>query len=546
MLCLALLSVGLLLAAVSLCTGAWHRTRLREAYLPELREMARQNPYNGPLLVVLAGRLAQARQYAAAGAAFERAVGAGETRPAVWLAWAASAAASGERQNAWAILRLGQRDPQADPELRAAIDRCKPLPANAAPAALAGALYPAGPESLLHDYTRGSFLNGLSAWYGRRHPEQSGVATREAWAKEQPDSAQAQQLWSEALLRNERYAEADAAFRHTLALAPDSLDAQLGLADSLYHQGEAGQAGLLYIRCYRKDPGSLRALLGLGQVTLDKRLLSMSVDVYQKALKLAPRSADAWIGLGKAYYNQSLDIGRSLDAYATAMKLAPERTDFYQQYADALRVNSRYEEAETLLRKRLAVAPEESSTHYYLAMTLLSHNLTPQRQAEAEAALRTALRLEPRGYTAASRLGRLLVQEGRYAEGLPYLEQALQADPNDLGTTIAMARAYRGMGRTGQARAATARVVALTAYHRHIKEMEDALQQQPLDPSLYQQMARLYVKGGEPEKARNYFDAAVMLRQYPGRAKQGLSAMERATYNTIPIRGESKPSPETR
>src|SRR5262249_20592795 len=162
--------------------------------------------------------------------------------------------------------------------------------------------------------------------------------------------------------------------------------------------GEAGQAGLLYIRVYRKDPRSLRALLGLGQVTLDRRLLAMSVDVFQKSVALAPGSADAWIGLGRAYYNQSLDIRPALDAYATAVKRAPSRTDFYPSYADALRVDARFAEAEAVLRRRLAAAPEEASTRYYLAVTLLSSNVTPARQAEAEAALHAALRLEPRGY----------------------------------------------------------------------------------------------------------------------------------------------------
>jgi tetratricopeptide (TPR) repeat protein len=538
-----ILTIGLLILAAEaayLCNGAWQQTRLREAYLPQLKEMAARQPSDGPLQVVLACRLALARQYREASQVFEHGVRDGEGPSEVWLAWAASAAAGGDKRTAWTVLTEGQRDPRLAPALRAAVDHTSSLPANTSPGQLAATLYPQGLPSLLARYTRGSFLNGLISWYGHLHPSVSGVATRERWAKEQPNSARAQLLWSDALLRNEEYAEAESAFRHTLTLMPQSPSAQLGLADTLYHQGRITEAARLYGVCHRKDPSSLRALLGMGQIALDKHLLAMGVDIFNKAVKLAPDSADAWIGLGKAYYNQSLDIGHALDAYARAVKLAPDRTDFYPDYANVLRVNSQFADAESYLRKRLAVAPNEAPTHYYLAVALLSSNITPQRQADAEAHLRTSLQLEPRGYEASSHLGRLLVDERRFSEAMPYLDAALQIDRNDLPTMIALVRALRGLGRATDAKAAQARVVALSGFSRQIKDLEDALQRQPTNPALYQQMAKVYITEGEPDKARNYSDAAMMLVKYPERAKRGLTTLEKSTATTIPDLGTSK------
>src|SRR5690348_10363583 len=75
-------SIALILAlmwAAFVCNHAWRETQLREAYLPDLQAYARRDLYNGRLLGLLGVRLCEARQFGAAGQAFEKAAGAGET-----------------------------------------------------------------------------------------------------------------------------------------------------------------------------------------------------------------------------------------------------------------------------------------------------------------------------------------------------------------------------------------------------------------------------------------------------------------------------------
>jgi tetratricopeptide (TPR) repeat protein len=506
--------------------------------------MVRQHPYDGRLLAILAGRQAQARQYAEAAQTCQRAIAAGENTPLAWLTLSASNAAAGDRTLAGATLLLGMRQPALAPMLRAALERCRLLPKDATPGLLAQTICPQGPQALIAGYTPGSFLNRLISWYGRNHPGHSGFTTREDWAKEQPHNAQAQLLWAEALLRNACYAQAETAARRTLTLDPNSLSAHLTLAEALYHQGQAGKAGVEYALCTKAHPNSLRALLGLGQVALDKKIPALSVEVFGKAVKLVPTSADAWIGLGKAYYNQSLDLSSALSAFETARKLAPDRTDFYSAYADALRAQARYAEAEALLRKRLAVAPNEAATYYFLAVTLLSYDVTPARQTEAEVDLRQSLKLEPQGVSVVSRLGRLLAEEGRYAEATPYLESALKVEPYDAAVAMALAHSYRGTGRLPQAQATEARIAAITRYSTQIKQLEDDLKIHPLNANLYLQMARLYENGGENDKARNYRDAATMLAQHNNKsATSGLLALRQAITNGTPLPERPKAKP---
>ncbi len=517
---------------------AWQETQLREAYLPALRDQARQQPFDKRLLVVLAARQAQARQYTEAAQTFQQAVAAGENTPSVWLAWAASQASAGKPTEAGATLLFGMRQPALAPALRAALQRSSVLTADTAPGVAAQTICPQPPHELLIPYTRGSVLNGLAAWYGRRHPGQSGFATRQEWAREQPGSGQAQLLWAEALLKNECYAEAEGAARAALLLLPKSLSAHLDLADALYHEGAGGKAGLEYVTCARAHPDSLRALLGLGQVALDSKMLTMGVEVFSKAVTLAPNAADAWIGLGKAYYNQSLDLNHALTSFETARRLAPERTDFFAAYADVLRAQARYAEAEDLLRKRLAATPTDAPACYYLAVTLLAYNVTPARQSEAEANLRRSLALQPRGPSVVARLGRLLAEEGRYQEALPCLEAAMQADAHDVASAMALSRSCRATGRTQEADALSAHIAALSRYSMQTKELEDRLQRQPLDAALYLKTADLYAAGGEEDKARHYRDAAALLQQHSQQAAHGIRVLRQATSQGGPVAQE--------
>ncbi|HLK60332.1 MAG TPA: tetratricopeptide repeat protein [Chthonomonadaceae bacterium] len=524
-----------LLIAIRIGQGAWSETQLREAYLPDLEKRAQRDPYNGRLLALLGVRLCQANQYAAAVPFFERAAGAGESNDVLWLTWAAAAAAAGDRTQSWSILKYGERTPSLAPAMQNAIDHCRKLPGTAAPAELAQAIYPQGLEPILDHYAAGSCLNGLSVWYGHKHPEESGFATREQWAKERPDDTQVQTLWGEALVRNRRDGEAVLVLQRLLARAPDALRARLALADALYQGGAVGKAGLEYIACLKAHPDWQPALMGMGRVAVDKKLIAIGIEVYEKAVKQDPNSADAWIGLGRAYMNQRLNLGRALTGFETAAKLAPDRTDFYDDYSDALRVNYRAADAEAILRKRLVAVPDAARTHFMLAATLISVNPTPERLQEAEAELRTALKLEPAGYSSASQLGRLLLQEDRAAEAVPLLESALKADPRDVATTTALVRAFKQVGRSKDAAVVEASLTDLTQYVNHINMLEEQIQRQPGNVKLYRELAAEYASGGEMEKAQIFTQEADALEKHGSKVVNALRTVQQATNNTIPL-----------
>lgn len=537
---LSLLILGAGTGALALAS-TWTQTTRREAYLPELESQARRTPHDAALLALLGGRLAEADEYAAADQILEKAAGAGAQDAPVWLTWAACDAALRQPRKAGAVLRLGKHNPEAAPAIQAALDRCRPLGINPSPAALAQAICPDEARPLMKVYASGSFLNPLAEWWGRRHPAQSGFATRQRWAREKSDDVAVQLLWVDALARNRRLSEAEQTARRVAQAAPENAEAHRALGDVLFQNGAVVKAGLQYKECLRLRPGWLPAEIGLGRVAVEKKLIPLAVGMFERAAKQDPTSADAWIGLGRAYLNQRLRYDKSLTAFQTAARLAPDRTDYFPYYSDTLVATYHPDQAEALLRRRLLDAGTDARSHYLLALILLNNSLTPARQAEAEAELRASLRLEPGATSAKVRLAQVLLDRSQYQESERLLVSSLQDDPYSSLATALLARTYLGMGQLEKAKGIQERSLRLSAYTQEVAELQAKEDAYPLDPSLHLHLASIYRSGGQEEQAEREAQMAYLLHTHKEIALKGLTDLNSATGAYAPVPDRSAP-----
>lgn len=524
--------------AVAALSPAWQRTQRREAYLPDLEAQARRAPTDGPLLALLGGRLMEAHEYAAAAETLRRSVGAGETGEAVWRALAASAAASGDRGRALADLKIGVRARPDAAELKAVLARAQAVPPSQPPAALAETISPEGPAPLIAAYAPGSLLGGISYWWGRRHPETSGFATRQQWAGRKPNDAQAQRLWGLALLRNRRLPEAEASLRRALALAPNSPAANLALADYLDGVGPPVKASLQYLACLRLRPDWPPALFGLGRSAAQAGMYGYATAAFARASQVDPQSVDAWIGLGRAYMEggSSANYAPALAAFQTAARLAPGRADYLPDYANCLRLSNRWDEAEAALRRRLAAAPADSFSHFLLGLVLMDNDPTPARLAEAEAQTREALRLTPRAPSAQVQLAQLLLARRQTREALPLLTEAFSRQPLNRKTMKILARAYRLSGQAQVADRLDARSDALARDQQQTLVVESNVAKRPMDADLHAQLAALYRRTGAPQKADHEQALVQLLRTDPERAAREIQSLSVEVQSALPHR----------
>lgn len=531
MLMASVLSIGLR------ARRAWEQTMRREAYLPELERMARRDAFNGPLLALLGGRQAQAGDFATAAATLQRAVAAGEGQADVWKTWAAATAAAGKGVEAVSILRLGMnalRAPQERAELQASLDRLRTLGSGVSAPAVAHAICPEGLDPMLSRRAQGSLLNGFAGWWGARHPEQSGLATRELWAKARPDDASAQRLWGLALLRNRRLSLAELTLRQAVNLAPDDPDAHFALAQALQQEGASSKAGLEYEACLRLRHDWLPALLGLGEVALDKSLIALSVAVFQKATTIAPASADAWIGMGRAYYSTHIQLGQAVSAFEQGARLAPTRTDFFPEYFRALRMTFHYAEAEAVIRQRLRAAPDEAQSHFLLALLLRDYQPTPARLAEAEQELRTSLRLTPHAEATEVELAQQLLQRNQAEEAVTLLNDALNQNELNVKAIRLLERAYRQAGNPALAEKFQKDASGQIRLAQQLGDLEDQEHRNPGDAKVHALLGALYAQVGRHAEAEQERQFALYLHARPEAARHVIKTLDAATSVSHP------------
>jgi len=494
---------------------AWGKTARREAYLPQLEAQSRSSPYDGPLLALLGARLAEAHQQQAAADALRRSLACGEQSAVVYQTLAASLAASGDHRRALNDLRLGLRSlPGGTPDLDAALDRARALGPNADSPALAQAICPDGPAPLVAAYAQGSSLNAVVSWWGRRHPAQSGFATRQAWAAEEPRDAQAQRLWGLALMTNRRLPEAGAVLANAAALAPRSPATHLAYAQALEAGGLTSKAGLEYIAALNLRPDWPPALLGLGRNS-QAAGLKYARQAFTRATQFAPDSASAWIGLGRACLQHDEDIALAVRAFQAAARLAPARTDFLDDYAEALGKGGHSDEAEALLRRRLAEAPGDFVCRYRLGGLLMNSRPSPARLREAQAQTEESLRLSPHGAGAELQMGTILLNEGREGGALAALKASVADDPYQVQSRNLLAKVYGGLGQAALAQQASAQAARLFALQQRSNVLGNQRDRRFLEPGYHQELARLYRRTGELDKVAQEQALLDLLRRDP-------------------------------
>lgn len=516
------------LALVYALAGAWRATQQREAYLPQLETQARRHPDDGPLLGLLGGRLMEAGEFPAAADTLKQAAAAGEREESLWLALAASNAASGQTGRAVADLRLGIANLPHAPLLPARLKQAQSLGPNASPGQLAQTISPEGAEPLLGVYARGSFLNGIVSWWGRRHPDSSGFATRQEWVQARPDDAEAQRFWGMALMQNRRLPEAVAVLHQSVALAPQSPASHLALADALRLGGHLPEAAQEYIAALRLHPNWLPAIMGLGAAFQASAIPTYALQAYTRATQVAPRSVDAWIALGTLEEQNEGLTAESVAAFQNAARLAPDRTDYCAEYAGALRLANRRDEAEVQVRRRLSQVPDDAYAHFLLGLLLMENKATPERLTEAESHLREALRLSPHNPVAEVQLSDLLLDRGQAPESAQLLSDSLLRSPYERRAILLLSRAYRLTGHPDLAEKAAQRAKVLLKDEDRSSVMEGDKHLHAMDIPFHQRLADLYDRTGLRDKAAQERLIIQRLQTAPQKSLQSSQELEKA------------------
>lgn len=207
-------------------------------------------------------------------------------------------------------------------------------------------------------------------------------------------------------------AEAEPALQRIVALNAHDAEAWHMLAAIAVRSGRTAEAVDLAKRALELDRRNAVYLNTLGVAHAEGRNFESALACFKRALKERPSYADAHYNLGKVYRK----LGRSAEAeacYVRARKLDPGKAEAAANLATLRIQQGRYEEADGLLAEARARLPHDEALAIHAAICALA-------RSGARAALRefgAFLESHPLAPSVHAELGRLLLAEGRFAEG---------------------------------------------------------------------------------------------------------------------------------
>ena len=227
----------------------------------------------------------------------------------------------------------------------------------------------------------------------------------------------------------QRWEDAEAAYRNSVAWAPTNADAHVALSVVLVQPRTNGDNA--------------------------KRFADAEA-FARKAVQIDPKNAVGWDRLGVALQARGLANKETEHSYRRAIDLDPQFAAAYAHLARMLNRSGRSAEAAPMYEKASELA-KDPATLNLIAESLQAEQLWPQ----SEPVLKRALELDARNPTSLILIGRLLIVYKRFQEAEPYLKSATEVSSRAFQPFNLLGRAYLGMDRFSDAEATYERASAL-------------------------------------------------------------------------------------
>jgi tetratricopeptide (TPR) repeat protein len=237
-----------------------------------------------------------------------------------------------------------------------------------------------------------------------------------ACIKQDPTFAEAE--FNLGLVREEqgKQEEAIAAFQRALALKPRLHGANLFLGIAEFRLNHLDKAEAAIAKESANYPKDSAAWMWLGVVRLAQDRPDEAAEALDKAAKLKPDDQDILYHRGRAH------LLVSKNSYAQMFKLDSNSWLVHRVMAQANSEAERHTDAIAEFQAAIKLAPTQPGLHEELGSEYRAVN----KIAEAEAAFRQELEIDPHNVLATYKLGAIEVEKGDGAKGKELIEAALR------------------------------------------------------------------------------------------------------------------------
>ncbi len=213
-----------------------------------------------------------------------------------------------------------------------------------------------------------------------------------------------------------------------------------------------------------------------GYCLLRKKQTSDAIQQFDKSVTLDPNNSEAFFAKANAHAS----VGQTRDAIDAYMKA-------------------------------VEIDPTHDKSYFNLGALYVSQD----NLAKAEEMFRKAIQANAQNTKARESLGQVLVEQKKFSEAIPVLQKVVEDDAKAWKGYFLLARAFNGVGQSGEAVAAGERGVNARRYGGTYIEMGDA-----------------YLKMGDKAKAKECYDNAMRDRAWRETAKYKIDMLENADKYT--------------
>jgi tetratricopeptide (TPR) repeat protein len=338
-------------------------------------------------------------------------------------------------------------------------------------------------ETLIHEPKHLYSLLGLADVAHQRGNATQEVAHLQKAIALAPRNAGVLAAWGRYSTTQQKFSDAEAAFRKAIALNPKATAPRLDLGD-LYrlslHQPQ--KAITVYEEILAFAPHNVVARYALALTLIEIKENDKALAELQKARSFAPRSPLIFQAIGRLHASRK-EYKEALEAFALALKAQPTFTQALLDRGDVFAVQDQDEQALAEYKATLQQNPKLAVAHVKIGMV-------QQKQlkvTEAEKAYLTAIALDPRQAVAYNNLASLVTErKERLDEALMWAKKAAELMPHFPPFQDTLGWVYRARGELDKASTTLEKATAGEApsgeilYHLGVVYSEQGKEQEAL------------------------------------------------------------------
>jgi tetratricopeptide (TPR) repeat protein len=262
---------------------------------------------------------------------------------------------------------------------------------------------------------------------------------------------------------SKKFADAETAYKEVLKLKARDARAAYGLGNVYSDQQRWDEAEAAYRNSVAWAPNNADAYVALSVVLVqpsagadNAKRFADAETFARRSVQLDPKNPVGWDRLGVALQARGLGNSETEHSYRRAIELDPQFAVAYAHLARMLNRAGRGTESVPFYEKASDLA-KDPATLNLIADSLQGEQLWQQ----SEPVLKRALELEPNNPISLLLMGRLLVVYRKYQEAEPYLKSATEVSSHAFQPFNLLGRAYLGMDRYSDAEAIYERASAI-------------------------------------------------------------------------------------